>query len=442
MLKKIGLLLGDEDDWPLAFEAYHRRMKPSINYGGKTVDLSVERVRIHPFNLRDTTSYNVVVERLGYWHHHAREWLKKAILLNDIYTPNSPFTFQSWEKHSAYTTMIRLGLNIPDTWLIPAKRPPKDYEKKYRETARRYHDLFDLPAIAQKMGYPMFMKPYDGGGWRGVTKLSNQSDLQRAYDESGEQVMHLQQGLLNFDVFVRALAIGPQVMTMKYDPDQPPHARYQLDHNFLDAERGKEVTRIIKTINSFFRWDFNSCESILKNGVLYPIDFANACPDIAVNSLHFYFPWAIGSLWKWSVYCAVTERKPHVGVDPEPYYKIAASGKSYNEKLIEYEKLADAYFETEKFKDFCAKHIPNADEVMADYCESPEFDQMLTHTITSIFPRHEHDKFIAHFRGLVRFWAQCWRQDGAKGTVAAPPAAKADAKPAAAAPAKPAAKKS
>ena len=103
----------------------------------------------------------------------------------------------------------------------------------------------------------------------------------QSYEELGQSLMHLQKGLEDFDVFVRTLAIGPQTMVMHYDPSQPMHARYLIDFDFLSPEMGRESEIVVKVINAFFRWEFNSCESILKDGLLQPIDFANACPDIA-----------------------------------------------------------------------------------------------------------------------------------------------------------------
>ena len=169
IVNKIGLLLGDEEDWPSTLEALARRFNPTIKYRRKSYQIKVERIRIHPFKLSAPTSYNLVIDRLAYWHYNPREWLKKAALLNHVYLLNNPFTFQSMEKHSAYCAMLRLGLNIPDTWLIPAKTGPDT--EKYRTTAAKYHDMFNLPEIANEITYPLFMKPFDGGGWRGVSQI-------------------------------------------------------------------------------------------------------------------------------------------------------------------------------------------------------------------------------------------------------------------------------
>lgn len=404
MNKKIGLLIGDEEDWPSAFEGLVRWFSPSIKYKGETYNIDVERIRIHPFKLDAPTSYDLVIDRLAYWHYQPREWLKKVAMFNKVYLLNNPFTFQSMEKHTAYCAMLKLGLNIPETWLIPPKIGPNS--QKFETTASRYHDMFDLKEIAGNINYPLFMKPFDGGGWRGVSHIGSEEDLIHAYDESGQTLMHLQAGLENYDVFVRSLAIGPQVISLKYDPSQPMHGRYVIDHNFLDAEHGEEAQIITKVINAFFRWDFNSCEAILKDGILWPIDFANACPDIAITSLHYYFPWAIKALLAWSIYCLVTERPMHVTMDIKPYFDIADSDRSYMEKLHAYGELADKHLETEQFNAFYAEHLSGLDEAMWEFARSVEFDQILTETVRGMFPPHEHDKYIAHFRGLVNHWIE------------------------------------
>lgn len=406
MKKKIGLLIGDERDWPAAFEGLARFFSPTINYKGNAYDIEVERVRIHPFQLDAPTSYDLVIDRVAYWHYQPREWLKKVAMFNKVYLLNNPFTFQSMEKHTAYCAMLRLGLKIPETWLIPPKAPPASYEQKFERTAVHYHDLFDLTKIASDIGYPLFMKPFDGGGWRGVSHIANEEELIKAYNESGQTLMHLQAGLADYDVFVRSLAIGPQVISLKYDPSQPMHGRYVIDHHFLDAEKGKEARTVTKIINAFFRWDFNSCESILKDGVLWPIDFANACPDIAITSLHYYFPWALKALLAWSIYCAVTERPMHVTMDIKPYFDIADSDRSYDEKIEAYGELADKHLEADAFNDFYANHLSHLDETMWEFARSVEFDHILTETIRNMFPQHEHEKYIAHFRGLIGHWIE------------------------------------
>jgi hypothetical protein len=404
--KTIGLLVGDEVDWPETLEALAKRLGREIKWQGKTYEVDVKRMRIDPFSLRDPSKHDVIIDRLAYWHYAPREWLKKVALIDDVYLLNNPFTFQSMEKHSAYCAMIRLGLNIPETWLIPQKQGPAAYKEKYRRTAEKYHDLFDLPEIADKIGYPLFMKPFDGGGWREVTRIKDRDGLLKAYDASGQTLMHLQQGLADYDVFCRSLAIGPQVINLRFVPDKPHHARYQIDHGFLSEKDGREVRVITKLINAFFRWDFNSCETIHKDGKVWPIDFANACPDIAVYSLHYYYPWAIKALLAWSLFCAVTERPMHIELNTKPYFEVADSDRSYDEKLDAYEKLADGHFQKAEFEAFCAEALPHLGDAVFDLVRSVEFDEILDRTVQEIFPPREHRAFLEHFRGLLGHWVQ------------------------------------
>ena len=272
----IGLLLGTEDDWPVAFETLISRLGPITDASGHRHRIATERITMEPFDLRDRPRYELVIDRLAYWYYLPREWLKKVALMNDVYLLNSPFTFQSMEKHAAYCAMIRLGLKVPPTVLVPHKDPPDN--SRFQYTAARYNQPFDLPAIAEKIGYPLFMKPYDGGQWIGVSRVRNQAELERAYDESGRRLMHLQASVENFDVFARSLSIGPETMVMKFRPEMPMHDRYAVAHDFLSPELGDEVLTISRLINAFFRWEFNSCECLVRGDQVHPIDYANASP--------------------------------------------------------------------------------------------------------------------------------------------------------------------
>ncbi len=401
----IGLLLGTEEDWSGAFEAIMRRLSPKIDFKGETHTFDTERITIEPFDLRAEPRHALVIDRLAHWYYVPREWLKKVALMNDVYLMNNPFTFQSMEKHSAYCAMIRLGLKVPETWMIPTKKPPENPRFPY--TAERYNMPFDLEDVAARVGYPLFMKPFDGGAWVGVTRIADAVELHHWYDRSGERVMHLQTAIEDFDVFSRSLSIGAETMVMRFEPSRPMHDRYQVSHGFLTPEVGREVVNIGRLVNSFFRWEFNSCETLVKGTEVYPIDYANACPDISVISLHHYFPWAIKALVKWAVFCTVTDRRMRVDQDLRPYFDIGdRTDLTYEEKIDEYGRMADEYFEAATYHEFCAEHLSHIDEVVVEYFQSREFDDLLVDTVRTTFPAHEHDHFVPHYRGLLGAWAK------------------------------------
>jgi hypothetical protein len=406
----IGLLLGTEEDWPTAFEHLLGTVGP-ISYGGETHELVAERITNEPFDLRSKPRYSLVIDRLGWWYTVPREWLKKVSLMDDVYLLNNPFTFQAMEKHSAYCAMMRLGLRVPDTWLIPHKNPPEN--ERFEPTAERYNLPFELEEIAAKVGYPLYMKPFDGGQWVGVTRIRDDAELHAVYDASGERLMHLQAAVEDFDVFARSLSIGAETMVMHFDPDRPLHDRYQVDHDFLSPELGQEVVTISRLVNAFFRWEFNSCETIVKDGKAYPIDYANASPDVALTSLHYYFPWAIRALVRWSAFCAVTGRQMRVNQGLRDYFELAdREDLSYAEKLAGYGKLADEYFQTEAYEAFCAEHLAGLDEALLEYVAGPKFDRVLVSTVRSTFPAHEHEHFAEHYRGLLAAWVRDQNANG------------------------------
>jgi hypothetical protein len=407
----IGLLLATEEDWPSAFEAILRRLGP-LQYGGETHELAAARILNEPFDLRSKPPYTLVIDRLSWWYDLPREWLKKVALLDQVYLLNNPFTFQAMEKHAAYCAMMRLGLHVPETWLLPHRLPPDN--PRYVPMAERYNPEFDLEQIGDGVGYPLYMKPFDGGMWVGVTRIADPRELQAAYDASGERMMHLQASVEDFDVFTRSLSIGPQTRVLRYEPGAHGHYRYQLERDFLPPELEREVALISRLVNAFFRWEFNSCEVIVKDGVAYPIDYANASPDIALVSLHYYFAWAIRSLVAWCAFCAVTGRSMRLNQRTREYFEVGDRDLPYEEKLARYAALADAYFRTAEFEEFCAAVLPHLDELTVDYVESAEFDRLVERSIRLEVEPERQDEMIERCRRLTLAWAADERATAAR----------------------------
>jgi len=407
--RKIGLSLGADICWPICYEQIMKQLNLSIPWKGDTVRIEVERVSIEPFDLRQPCSYDVVLDRLTHWYHLSREWIKKSILMDGLYVLNNPWAVQSMEKHTTYCAMMALGMPIPDTWIIPAKsyEPVPDMQR----TLNAYAKLFDLGAIGQTVGYPSFMKPFDGGGWKGVTRIADEARLRKAYDESGKMIMHLQQAVIPYDRFVRCIGYGPQTHVVRYDPDAPLHDRYmqERESEFVSEEDAQVLRDTCLTINAFFGWDFNSCESLRRDGVWYPIDFANPCPDSQVTSLHRHFPWVVKANIRWSVFCAVTKRKFRKTLDWEPFYAAAEKTRDqpYRERLSAYAAIAAERFDSKRFDEFCAKHLSQLDEVAWEFFGSPVAKDAIRQKVAALYPAHEIEPFTELFWSRI----QDWRKD-------------------------------
>jgi hypothetical protein len=399
----IGLLLATEEDWPTALEAVVGRLG-AVRHGGESHELTTERIKNEPFDLCYAPRYSLIIDRLSWWYDLPREWLKKIALMDGVYLLNNPFTFQAMEKHAAYCAMMRLGLKVPQTWLIPHKLPPDN--PRYVPMAERYNPAFDLEEIARQIGYPLFMKPFDGGMWVGVTRISNEEELRFAYEHSGERLMHLQASMEDYDVFTRSLSIGPQTKVMRYDPGAHGHYRYIVDDEFLEPELEAELTTVSQLINAFFRWEFNSCEVIVPDGEARPIDYANASPDIALVSLHYYFPWAMEALVAWCAFCVVTGRSMRINQNTRDYFEIADNELAYEDKLERYRGLARAYFHADEFEEFRGTALQHLRELMVEYVESPEFDEeVLVRAIRLEVEPERQEEMIERCRAGVSAWA-------------------------------------
>jgi hypothetical protein len=402
--RRIGLSLGADLCWPACYENLLRRLDLRIPSGGDTLRFEVERVTIEPFDLRQPVKYDLVVDRLTHWYFTSREWIKKAVVMNDTYVFNNPWSIQANEKHTTYCAMMRLGMKVPDTWMVP----PKSYEQTadLKPTLARYAKLFDLGQIGRKLGYPLFMKPYDGGGWVGVTKIDDEKALRDAYENSGTKLMHLQAGVIPYDRFVRCVGFGPQTRVVNYDPSAPLHDRYRMDTDFITPQQKAELQAITLTINAFFGWDFNSCESLLKGDQWHPIDFANACPDSQVQSLHYHFPWLVVSNLKWSLFCAATRRKVRHTLDWQPWFDVAERETSYESRLAAYAQLARAHFETDRFEEFCGTHLKHLDEVAWEFFGTQAARDAVRAKVAAIYPAHEIEPFTELFWQRIQRWRE------------------------------------
>ncbi len=402
LTRRIGLSLGADICWPICFEEILKRLQLDLPWRRNRIGFEVSRVTIEPFDLRQPVRYDVVIDRLTHWYHPSREWIKKAVVLNDTYVFNNPWSIQANEKHTTYCAMMRLGLPIPDTWMVP----PKSYAKTadLQPTLAQYARLFDLGVIGQKLGYPLFMKPYDGGGWKGVTKIDDEAALRAAYEASGTAVMHLQAGIVPFEKFVRCIGLGPQTRVVNYDPSAPLHDRYTMDRNFISAGEQRMLEDITLTINAFFGWDFNSCEALLRNHEWYPIDFANACPDSQVTSLHYHFPWLVKANLRWAIFCATTGRKMPKTLDWDAFIKASASDKPYRDKLADYAAIARKRLDADRFEEFCAKHLGHLDAVADEFFGSEVARDAVHRKVQALFPENERGAFTELFFGRIQQW--------------------------------------
>jgi hypothetical protein len=180
---------------------------------------------------------------------------------------------------------------VPKTVLLPQK----DYIPGIiSESLRNLQFPLDWKAIADYIGFPAFLKPFDGGGWKNVSKVNSLEELIHEYDQTGTLCMTLQASV-EFEQFVRCYCIGQEdVMIMPYDPRKPylSGEQYIYDPNYLSPELNARVTHDVRTLCSALGYDINTCEFAIKGGIPYAIDFMNPAPDAELASVgEFYHNW-------------------------------------------------------------------------------------------------------------------------------------------------------
>jgi hypothetical protein len=204
---------------------------------------------------------------------------------------NNPFWWSADDKFFNYSLARKLGVAVPKTVLLPQK----DYMTGIvTESLRNLEFPLDWQGIVDYVGFPSFLKPFDGGGWKNVSKVNSLEELWKEYDQTGTLCMTLQEGI-DFDQFVRCYCVGQEeVMIMAYDPRKPYLSGEQYIHNpdYLAPELAARVNQDVRTLCTALGYDLNTVEFAIKDGIPYAIDFMNPAPDAELASVgEFYHNW-------------------------------------------------------------------------------------------------------------------------------------------------------
>jgi hypothetical protein len=215
----------------------------------------------------------------------------KRCALEGTYVINNPFWWSADDKFFNYSLATKLGVAIPKTVLLPQK----DYiEGVTNESLRNLEFPLDWQGIVEHTGFPAIIKPFDGGGWKNVSRVNSLEELWRVYDTTGTLCMTLQE-FIAFDQFVRCYCIGQEeVMIMPYDPRKPylSGEQYINDPNYLSPELTARVVKDVQTLCRALGYDINTVEFAIKDNVPYAIDFMNPAPDAELASVgEFYHNW-------------------------------------------------------------------------------------------------------------------------------------------------------
>jgi hypothetical protein len=271
-MKKAGILYGQEDTFPQA-------LIDRVN--SRSAGVVAEAVRLDKLIQGEPSGYDVIIDRISQDVPFYRGYLKNAAL-NGTAVINNPFWWSADEKFFNNCLATKIGVAVPKTVLLPSKEHPPDTSgKSFRNLAYP----LDWDGIFEYIGFPAFFKPFAGGGWKSVYRVTTPDDFFRAYDETGQLVMMLQEEIV-FKEYFRCYALDCRdIHIMQYDPREPFHRRYVRDGPPVDPALLKKVHEDVLALNVWLGYDFNTVEMAVRDGVPYAIDFCNPAPDADVNSI-------------------------------------------------------------------------------------------------------------------------------------------------------------
>lgn len=271
-MKKIGILFGQERSFPMAFVE-------KINSKG-VEDIQAEPVRIDKVIQGEADEYAVIFDRISQDVPFYRAYLKNAAICGTAVI-NNPFWWSADEKFFNNCLAVKIGVPVPKTVLLPSYELPSDTND---QSLSNLAYPLDWESIFEYVGFPAYMKPFAGGGWKSVYKIKDAEDFFQKHKETGQLVMLLQEEI-TFKEYYRCYCIGGKyVRIMPYEPRNPHHLRYVSDFK-PSPEKLRLMEEIVLRINRYLGYDFNTVELALRDGVPYAIDFCNPAPDAERNSV-------------------------------------------------------------------------------------------------------------------------------------------------------------
>lgn len=296
MNRKIGIIFGMENTFPPALVDKVNSMKAD--------GVTAEFVQLGGVNMAQPSGYAVIIDRISQDISFYRSYLKNAAL-NGTFVINNPFWWTADDKFFNYALASKLGVAIPPTVLLPHNQhPPGTTDQSMRNLMYplNWEEIFEY------VGFPAFLKPYDGGGWKNVYKVNSPDEFFRAYNETGQLCMTLQRGV-KFKEYFRCYVVGQEkVHIMPYDPSVPFHERYLKNPPPMDVKLLERVERDALTLCRALGYDLNTVEFAVEDGIPYAIDFMNPAPDADVNSVgRANFEWIVNAVAEFAVKKALTD---------------------------------------------------------------------------------------------------------------------------------------
>ena len=321
--KKIGILFGMEDSFPTAFVNEIN----SRNVAGVTAEfVSIDKVM-----QSEPTEYAVILYRISHDAPFYRAYLKNAAM-SGTYVMNNPFWWSADEKFFNNALAEKVGIPVPKSVLLPSHDMPENTKES---SFRNLKYPLDWQAIFNYTGLPAYMKPHDGGGWRGVSQITSLEQFFEVYKDSGTDVMMLQEEI-KFDFYFRCYYLaGDRVHIMYYEPRNPHHLRYTWDGPKASDELLEQLMVLTIAVNQALGYYLNTVEWAVRDGIPYAIDFCNPAPDAERLSVgEENFAWIVKNAADMAIEKALNHKPGVVNLTWGTFIKNSVYGFPHNAESL------------------------------------------------------------------------------------------------------------
>ena len=297
-MHKIGILYGMENTFPTA-------LVDRIN-GKGFKNVVAEHMKIGAVKMAESCPYQVIIDRVSHDIEFYRAYLKNAALCGTVIL-NNPFWWSADDRFFNYALASKLGVAIPRTVILPHKNVPAGATG---QTLRNLMFPLNWDEVFEYVGFPAFLKPFNGGGWKNLYRVQSADEFFQAYDDTGTLCMMLQ-AEVKVEEYYRCYVVGQKdVRVIKYDPKLPHDQRYAKET--VVSSKGLEQCMINDAVKlcRALGYDLNSVEFAIENGVPYAIDFLNPSPEAAAYYIgQENFEWLVESMANLAIERALSPRQ-------------------------------------------------------------------------------------------------------------------------------------
>lgn len=264
----------------------HRNDRFIADVISRLSDVAVEFMSVADERIPLERVYRVVVDRLSFRYTFLRE-IVKNLALSGTYVINNPFAASSTNKLVDTRLGSYLGLAFPKTIVLPDR------------LAVEVGDLVAEPrlsSVAEELGFPCILKPFDGYAWQDVYVVRSIEELQNLYFALSRWYILIAQQLIRFKDYFRVFCFNKRdVLAIRWVPKPLAMGQYLYCEPSTIKDARDRLPEPTIRLNQALDLDVNVVEWCMdEEGQWWVIDAFNEVPDINPEALPpEYYSWIV-----------------------------------------------------------------------------------------------------------------------------------------------------